>query len=71
MSRTPLRAAVGRLHAQGLVVYDPRLGFTIAVPSPAELFELFDLRLMCESTGCSGFSRSPAESSTGALAARL
>jgi DNA-binding GntR family transcriptional regulator len=48
MSRTPLRAALGRLHEQGLVAYNARGGFTVATPAPSDLYELFDLRLMCE-----------------------
>ena len=48
MSRTPLRAAVGRLHEQGIVAYNSRLGFSLALPTIADLFELFDLRIMCE-----------------------
>jgi DNA-binding GntR family transcriptional regulator len=48
MSRTPLRAAVGRLREQGLLAYDARLGFTVSTPTVADLHELFDLRLMCE-----------------------
>lgn len=49
MSRTPVRFAVGRLHEQELVAYSPKLGFTVASPTPADLLELFDLRTMCES----------------------
>jgi DNA-binding GntR family transcriptional regulator len=48
MSRTPLRAAVGRLHEQGLVAYSARYGFSVAVPTMGDLYELFDLRAMCE-----------------------
>jgi DNA-binding GntR family transcriptional regulator len=48
MSRTPLRAAVGRLREQGLLAYHERLGFTVSSPTVADLRELFDLRLMCE-----------------------
>jgi DNA-binding GntR family transcriptional regulator len=48
MSRTSIRFAVGRLHEQQLVSYQPRVGFTVAIPAPADLYELFDLRQMCE-----------------------
>ena len=48
MSRTPLRAAAGRLHEQGLLSYNQRLGFTVAIPTAKDLYELFDLRLMLE-----------------------
>lgn len=59
MSRTPLRAAVGRLQAQGVVAYSPRLGFTVRSPSAADLHELFDLRLMCELHGLRRFLGAP------------
>jgi len=60
MSRTPLRTAVGRLREQGLLAYDPRLGFTVSTPTVADLHELFDLRLMCEAHALQRFfERSP------------
>lgn len=51
MSRTPVRSAVSRLCERGLLSYDQTVGFTVAVPSPTSLYELFDLRLMIESHG--------------------
>ncbi len=48
MSRTPLRAAAGRLHEQGLLDYDPRYGFTVTIPTKEGLLEFFDLRIMVE-----------------------
>jgi DNA-binding GntR family transcriptional regulator len=48
MSRTPLRAAAGRLHEQGLLDYDPRYGFTVTIPTRSDLMEYFDLREMVE-----------------------
>jgi DNA-binding GntR family transcriptional regulator len=59
MSRTPLRAAVGRLHEQGLVSYHRRLGFSIALPTSGDLHDLFDLRIMCESHALRRFLRLP------------
>jgi DNA-binding GntR family transcriptional regulator len=59
MSRTPLRAALGRLHEQGLVAYNARVGFTVATPTPADLYELFDLRIMCEAHGVRHFFEDP------------
>jgi DNA-binding GntR family transcriptional regulator len=51
ISRTPLRAAAGRLHEQGLLDYDSRHGFTVTVPTKADLIEFFDLREMTELHG--------------------
>jgi DNA-binding GntR family transcriptional regulator len=59
MSRTPLRAALGRLHEQGLVAYNARVGFTVATPTPSDLYELFDLRLMCEAHAVRTFFGEP------------
>ena len=49
MSRTPVRSAVGRLYERGLLDYDTAVGFTVAIPAPSTLYELFELRLMIES----------------------
>ncbi|MCA9837749.1 MAG: GntR family transcriptional regulator [Trueperaceae bacterium] len=51
MSRTPLRAAAGRLHEQGLLDYDSRYGFTVAIPTKEDLTEFFDMREMVETYG--------------------
>jgi DNA-binding GntR family transcriptional regulator len=49
MSRTPVRTAVGRLYERGLLDYTTGGGFTVAIPSPGSIYELFELRLMIES----------------------
>ena len=67
MSRTPLRAAVGRLHEQGLVAYSPRFGFSVAAPTIGDLHELFDLRLMCETHALRHFFQKPEPSVTSSL----
>jgi DNA-binding GntR family transcriptional regulator len=59
MSRTPLRAAVGRLHEQGLVSYHRRTGFAIAMPTTGDLHDLFDLRIMCETHALRRFLQLP------------
>ena len=48
VSRTPVRDAVARLAAEGLVQTAGRRGFCVPVLSAEELSELYDLRLMCE-----------------------
>ena len=58
MSRTPLRAAAGRLHEQGLLDYDPRAGFTVTIPTKSDLTEFFDLREMAEVHGARKIIRS-------------
>lgn len=49
VSNTPLREALARLEAEGLVTRRSLQGFTVApVPDLADLHELFELRLMLE-----------------------
>lgn len=48
-SRTPVREAIRRLAAEGLVVKAPRLGAQVATVSPSELEEIYALRAMIES----------------------
>jgi DNA-binding GntR family transcriptional regulator len=48
MSRTPVNLALSRLHADGVVSYSGHLGFYVRVPTPEELRDMYDLRLMCE-----------------------
>ena len=48
-SRTPIREAIRRLAAEGLVVKAPRLGAQVATVGPSELEEIYALRAMIES----------------------
>jgi DNA-binding GntR family transcriptional regulator len=48
-SRTPVREAIRRLSAEGLVVKVPRLGAQVATVEHAELEEIYALRAMIES----------------------
>lgn len=41
MSRTPVREALHRLHAEGVITPDPRGGFRTVVPSASELVEVY------------------------------
>jgi DNA-binding GntR family transcriptional regulator len=44
VSRTPLREALHRLSAEGLVRLDPHRGAVVAQPSVTELLELYEIR---------------------------
>jgi DNA-binding GntR family transcriptional regulator len=48
VSRSPLREALPRLEAEGMVVLHPRRGYAVISLDPAEIFELFDLRILLE-----------------------
>ena len=65
MSRTPLRAAVGRLREQGLVDLRPPREFVVATPTAKELLDLFELRLMYEFHALRRFLERPAPPAPG------
>ncbi|HTY54981.1 MAG TPA: GntR family transcriptional regulator [Candidatus Binataceae bacterium] len=48
VSRSPLREALPRLEAEGMVVLHPRRGYAVTSLDPAEIGELFDLRILLE-----------------------
>jgi DNA-binding GntR family transcriptional regulator len=48
VSRTPVRDALSRLAAEGLVQPNGRRGFCVTDLSGEELAQLYDMRLMCE-----------------------
>ena len=51
VSRTPVREALRRLDAEGLVEFTPNLGAVVTTWSEADSDEVFDLRAMLESYG--------------------
>jgi DNA-binding GntR family transcriptional regulator len=48
VSRSPLREALPRLEAEGLVVLQPRRGYAVATLDPEAISEAFDLRRLLE-----------------------
>lgn len=48
VSRAPLREALPRLQAEGLVVLSPRRGYSVATLDPEEIAEIFELRTLIE-----------------------
>ncbi|WP_439590604.1 GntR family transcriptional regulator [Hydrogenophaga sp.] len=48
VSRSPLREALPRLEAEGMVVLQPRRGYAVATLDPEEISEAFDLRRLLE-----------------------
>lgn len=47
-SRVPLREALQRLEAEGLVVLRPRRGYIVTSLDPDEIREIFDIRMLLE-----------------------
>jgi DNA-binding GntR family transcriptional regulator len=47
-SRVPLREALQRLEAEGLVVLRPRRGYIVTSLDPNEIRDIFDIRMMLE-----------------------
>lgn len=48
ISRLPVREALNRLEAEGLVVQRPRRGFVVASLEPDEIEDIFEIRAMLE-----------------------
>lgn len=49
VSRSPVREALPRLEAEGIVVLHPRRGYAVAEIHPQEIKEVFELRVLLES----------------------
>ncbi|KNG95659.1 GntR family transcriptional regulator [Pseudaestuariivita atlantica] len=50
LSRTPVREALRRMEAEGLVTHRPRLGAVVRQLTHAEVVELYEMRLVLERT---------------------
>lgn len=48
VSRAPLREALPRLEAEGIVVLNPRRGYSVVSLDPEEIREIFELRALIE-----------------------
>jgi DNA-binding GntR family transcriptional regulator len=48
VSRAPLREALPRLEAEGIVVLHPRRGYAVVSLDPEEIREIFELRMLIE-----------------------
>ncbi|MEL6477876.1 MAG: GntR family transcriptional regulator [Pseudomonadota bacterium] len=61
LSRTPVREALRRLEADGIVEHRPRLGAVIRKLSHSELVELYEMRVVLERTAAELAARHGAE----------
>lgn len=72
VSRSPLREAMPRLEAEGLVVLKPRRGYAVASMEAEDIIEVFDLRSLIESDlalrSCADRSAADAEAVQATLA---
>ena len=61
VSRTPVREAIRRLEADGLVAHMPRAGATVRRLDYAEIMELYEMRVVLEGTAARLAARSASE----------
>lgn len=50
LSRTPIREAIRRLESEGLVTHEPRIGAVVKSLSQQEVVELYEMRIVLETT---------------------
>lgn len=50
VSRTPIREAIRRLEADGIVVHKPRIGAVVRTLGQQEIVELYEMRIVLETT---------------------
>jgi DNA-binding GntR family transcriptional regulator len=67
VSRTTIREALRELAAEGLVTTIPQKGAIVAVPSPKEAAEVYEVRALLEGLAASEFARNASEGHVGAL----
>ncbi|KIC50426.1 GntR family transcriptional regulator [Tateyamaria sp. ANG-S1] len=67
LSRTPVREALRRLEADGIVEHRPRLGAVIRQLSHAELVELYEMRIVLERTAAEMAAKHAAAAEVDAL----
>ncbi|MCO7516186.1 GntR family transcriptional regulator [Pseudomonas guariconensis] len=50
LSRMPIRDAIRQLEAEGLVIYEPHKGASVAIMTIDDIVEIYDMRIMAECT---------------------
>lgn len=68
LSRTPVREALRRLEAETIVAHRPRIGAVIRQLDPAEVVELYEMRLVLERTAAGMAARHAARAQVDRLA---
>lgn len=57
VSRTPIREAIRRLEADGIVSHQPRVGAVIRTLGQTEIVELYEMRIVLETTAAAMASK--------------
>ncbi|KMW56317.1 putative regulator PutR for proline utilization, GntR family [Candidatus Rhodobacter oscarellae] len=67
LSRTPVREALRRLEAEGIVEHRPRIGAVVRALSHAEIVELYEMRIVLERTAAEMAAKHGAQAEFDAL----
>jgi DNA-binding GntR family transcriptional regulator len=67
ISRTPVREAIHRLEAEGLITYEPRRGVTVTRPNHLMIIELYVMREALEGTAAKLAAQHASETELAAL----
>lgn len=67
LSRTPIREAIRRLEAEGVVSHEPRVGAVVRTLSQQEIVELYEMRIVLETTAAAMAARHRSLSETRTL----
>jgi DNA-binding GntR family transcriptional regulator len=68
VSRTPVRQAIARLEAEGLLTHEPRRGLAVTRPDHAQVIELYVMREILEGAAARLAAQHATETELGALA---
>ena len=67
LSRTPIREAIKRLETEGVVTHKPQVGAVIKTLSQQEIVELYEMRIMLETSASSMAAKHASEAETRTL----
>lgn len=67
LSRTPVREAIKRLEAEGVVAHKPQVGAVIKKLNQQEIVELYEMRIMLETSASSMAAKHASEAETRTL----
>lgn len=68
VSRTPIRQAIARLEAEGLLTHEPRRGLSVTRPDHSQMVELYVMREILEGAAARLAAQHASETEIGAMA---